>query len=91
MTGLPSDVREKLVDELTTASEQVRAGNSEGAKATARRISGVAIAEVADDELAERLVHGCAEVEYLAEDAPAVAAEYLRIMRATVTGEPGTQ
>lgn len=81
MTRLPADVRERLLDRLDGAQEQVRAGDAEAAKETVRRIAGVASEEVPADELSAQLLHGCEEVEYHAAEDPGVAVEYLRAMR----------
>ncbi|MFB6234962.1 MAG: hypothetical protein ABEH81_06920 [Halopenitus sp.] len=81
MAGIPGDVREQLLDELDRAREQIRDGDADAASATVRRIAGVASEEIAADDLAERLLHGCEEVEYHAADDPQVAVEYLRAMR----------
>lgn len=81
MAGIPDEVRERLLEELERAREQIRDGDADAASATVRRIAGIASEEVPDDDRAEQLLHGCEEVEYHAAEDPGVAVEYLRAMR----------
>lgn len=71
---------------LIEASDRARERDAGGVRARIERVDR-RVDELDDEELADRLRHGCDAVRRLADDEPLVAAAYLDAMRRRVTGE----
>ena len=71
---------------LIEASDRARERDPGGVRARIERVER-RIDELDDEELADRLRHGCGAVRRLVDDEPLVAAAYLDAMRRRVTGE----
>jgi hypothetical protein len=82
--ALPADVHSTLTRHLSKATANAREGDVDGVATHVEHVESVTNNEVPASPLKERLLHGCAEVEGLAETDPETAAEYLRSMERLV-------
>ncbi|SDM38299.1 hypothetical protein SAMN04487949_1475 [Halogranum gelatinilyticum] len=80
MASLPPDVHATLTQLLSTAERNVRDGETDAVADLVATVETVTKNKVPRSSLKERLLHGCAELDGLVGDEPAVAAEYLRSM-----------
>lgn len=76
----PPDVEVVLSQLLGRSREYARDGDTDSLLTVLETIDNVAQTKVPDESLAERLRHGCTEIERLAESDPETANEYLRAM-----------
>jgi len=77
-------VAESLTGLLDEAQSAARRGDEETVADVLTSVETVARNKIPDEDLRERLVHGCSRVAYLGGDDPAAAAEYLRAMSEAV-------